>query len=142
MWAEGSGNRKVFAANVLAEAAGPTAGFTDATTGVTAAAGGPLAANREAAPPGSVFAAGLNRKPVEPVATAGREVTPAVPKAAALPGGTADAATGMKELPLTDDGWLSSRGGGAAGAALVATGAAVVAAAARPANEGTDAAEN
>lgn len=141
MWAEGSGNRKVFAASVLAEAAGPTAGFTDATTAV-AAAGGPLAANREVAPPGSVFAAGLNRKPVEPVAVTGREVTPAVPKVAALPGGTADVATGMKELPLTDDGWLSSSGVGAAGAALVATGAAVVAATARPANEGTDAAEN
>lgn len=142
MWAEGSGNRKVFAASVLAEADGPTAGFTDVTMGV-AAAGGPLAANREVAPPGSVLAAGLNRKPVEVVAAAGREVTPAVPKkVVALPGGTADVATGMKELPLTGGGWLSSRGGGAAGAALVATGAAVVAAAARPANEGMDAAEN
>lgn len=125
---------------MLAEAAGPTAGFTDAAIGA-AAAGGPLAANRVAAPPGSVFAAGLNRKPVELVAAAGHEVTPAATKVAALPGGTADVATGMKEL-LADDGWLSSRDGGTAGAALVATGAAVLAAAARPANEGRDVAEN
>lgn len=79
---------------------------------------------------------------MEPVAIAGRKAAPAVPKVAALPGGTADVATGMKELLLADDGWLSSRGGGAARAALVTAGAAVVAAAARPANDGTDAAEN
>lgn len=79
------GDRKVFAACALAEAACPTTGFADAATGA-AAAGGPLAANRRVAAPGSVFAAGLNRKPEEPVATAGREAAVEIPKVAVPPG--------------------------------------------------------